>query len=473
MAEELIGSMPEALARAYQYLAEKQRALTAPWRAGKDVLGVGAASTQDALANMAASIMGAQRPDPNASTAEAAANATPSLEEAGNVTRSLTDALKGGRQGALNVLGWRDAQPQGTLARTPVNAAELADPTSNIGALPMPRRSVTRPAIGALSTIQTPDVPAMSETTQDVAQPAAVAAPQVTAPAKNLRDEFVKRLAGMDRKGSTGMTEEQKGQALLEAGLAIMAAGSKPGASLMGSIGQGGMQGTAVAREMERINREQADKRRGEDRADVRAEFDLAGRDEDRTLKKEDLVSRAEDRKSNRAIQDRHMDILEEQVRQGKAVIKEGDGVWVAIDTKTNKGRVVTDANGRPLSTKPKGETEDATVKRIKAIAALTGRNVGDVADSVLGDKSAESRGAVTDKDIFNKAAAIVSDAAKSGEVRPENIEAFFSQTMKNLQRAAGKPVASGPKKISTQAEFDALPKGTEYIGPDGRRARK
>ncbi len=36
-----------------------------------------------------------------------------------------------------------------------------------------------------------------------------------------------------------------------------------------------------------------------------------------------------------------------------------------------------------------------------------------------------------------------------------------------------GAPAASGPKKITSKAEFDALPSGTEYVGPDGKRARK
>ncbi len=106
---------------------------------------------------------------------------------------------------------------------------------------------------------------------------AATAAPEAR---KNLADRFRERM-GSVKEGDTALTEKQKKDRLLEVGLAMMAAASKPGASLFSSFGEGGLRGTAVGREMERQNVEQGNKRRSESRDDAKTEIAFEDKDQD------------------------------------------------------------------------------------------------------------------------------------------------------------------------------------------------
>lgn len=185
-------------------------------------------------------------------------------------------------------------------------------------------------------------------------------------PEKTLRQQYLERVAGMPKPGATGLSEEQKGRALLEASLAMMAAASKPGARTLGSLGQGGLQGTAIAREMERINQAKADKLRSEERGQVHEEFNLAGTDARLALEKqrraEDLeerragrIERGEDRKEQRANDAKKIELLGEQIKQGKwkSVENGGTGTYTLIDTTGQSQPINTGVKIQPKDNEP------------------------------------------------------------------------------------------------------------------------
>lgn len=341
-----------------------------------------------------------------------------------------------------------------TPAATPSGAATG-------GALPpvrRPRPPPVAPAVGALQSVQTPSPPAPTADTtggaeQDAAiNPASVAsvAAPVAPPQKGLREQYMERLAGMAAApAQTGMTQEQKGMALMEAGLAIMAAASKPGASALGSIGEGAMRGTATAREMEKLNRELSDKRRAENRANIGTEFTLAGQDEDRAdrqhdraetrrIREEDLKERGAARKDRNASENRRIDLLEKQVEQGESVVQKSGGRWVSIKVNTQKATVITDADGRPISSRSEDQ-EDPIVKRIKAIAGLTGRDVKDVANTMIKDQSSEAADELdTGKILRRFPAAYLGKGENDPKELPARLDAL-AQAMDPARRGDGK----------------------------------
>jgi hypothetical protein len=54
-------------------------------------------------------------------------------------------------------------------------------------------------------------------------------------------------------------------------------------------------------------------------------------------------------------------------------------------------------------------------------------------------------------------------------------LQAFAQNYAKSQPATPDEPVAAGkgPVKIASDAEFDALPKGAEFIGPDGKHRKK
>ena len=347
--------------------------------------------------------------------------------------------------------------------------AELADPTSGIGALPRPpvKQVPQHTPGGVFSNYPTSVVspPSLADEAMgpggryggqsDVdaelgGQPKpAVAAPVPAAPAapqKGLREQFMERLAGMNKGGTTGMTQEQKGRALMEAGLAIMAA-SKPGVSALSAIGQGGMQGTAVAREMEKINRERADKLKAEERGNLRTEFELAGRDEDRadrrterterhTVERERIAREGKRDENTQAYQMRHLDVLEKQFKAGqkKPVEDAATGTYTILDL----------AGGPAIKTDVKFDRKDSRPDVIKVLDALQKNpSLMETSKQYSGEK-----GGITNKDIFNKAFETTVAQVKEGNVTP--IDQLLQQNTNLARRAAG--ATNGPESASKGA---------------------
>lgn len=213
----------------------------------------------------------------------------------------------------------------------PIQSAQLEEP--------MPQDIPLGPQMGGGGGVAKPVIPA--------------------APERGLREQYLERLAGMAKPAQAGLTEEQKGMALMEAGLAIMAAAGRPGATALGAIGEGGQKGTVVAREMDRINRERMDKSRAEERANIGTEFQLAGQDRDRAARKEDKEEARTVRREEIARQtardeatdareSRRIDLIGQQVDAAGWQLKDGaDGVVHAYNVRTGEDRKT------PLKVKP------------------------------------------------------------------------------------------------------------------------
>lgn len=477
----------DALVRAYQYLADKTRMLSAPGRAIAGGVDLVKSKYQDTIANVIAGLMGKQRPDPNAATAEAVkGGAYSGFQDIGNAGNSLMDAMASGKEGIANALGWKDAVqvPTAAAAGAPVAASSAPNATTPWGGAPNPwpgalppqpqRIAIPKTPGGALPDVTTA-APAVSE--EEAARgggdgginqfaPRAPESKQVS-----LRDQFLERLAKMDKHSPPEMTAEQKGQALMEAGLAIMSFASRPGSSALGAIGHGGMQGTAVAREMQKINREQADKARSEERANIGTEFTLAGQDEDRKnwkqdkaedrdVRRQEVVERSADREDRTAAENRRIRLMEKELRLGKRQAVENDsGTYTLIDTTGQNAAVVTGVKARHKDERP---SELIVLDALKKDPSLM-----TAAKELRGDKNG-----ISDKDIIAQAVELTKGQTALGGT--EDVDAVLRRNIEAVSRAAGRPVsATGVKKIATQAEFDALPKGTEYVGPDGKKARK
>lgn len=322
--------------------------------------------------------------------------------------------------------------------------------------------------------VQESDVamPIAAEPEADVAARAEPAAPAAAAaPQKGLREQYMERLAAMAKQPeSSKMTEQQKGMALLEASLAGMAAASKPGASLMGSIGQGGQVGMAAARDIEKVNREQAERRRAEDRANVSTEFALAGHDIDR-------ADRATERTERHAVEreriaretardtatdtreNRKLDLLETAAKEGKIEIKKSGGHYVAINkTSPDKSFIIKGADGKPISSSDEAK-EDPFVKRIKAIAGLTGRDVKDVANTMIKDQSADAADELDTGRILRR---FPSAYLGKGENDPKELPARLEALSQAIaQTRGGSAVSSKPDPVAN--------KGRTISGPDGK----
>ena len=343
-----------------------------------------------------------------------------------------------------------------TLTNAPVNPAELADPTAGItpmrsGALPPPRKPgprVVRPPVGAFAGIQDSDLamdapatgqPASVATAAPAAAQAQAAAP--AAPQKGLREQYMERLAAMTRQQDPKLTEQQKGQALMEAGLAIMAAASKPGSSAMGAIGQGGMQGTAVAREMDRINRERADKQRSEDRANLGTEFTLAGHDidradrrtekaEDRTVRREEIARQEARDSATDTRESRRIDLLQKQIEQGKVqVIENGQtGTFTILNTTTGETR----------DTGVKVKAKDDTPAEVKLLQALRrDPKLLETYKEIKGEK-----GGVSERDILSQAVEFAKPQVGIGGT--ESPETVLQRSVDSVRRVTGRQSTGG-----------------------------
>lgn len=361
--------------------------------------------------------------------------------------------------------------PKGALANVGRKTPRVRPPQR--GALP----AGVQPSFGGA---QESDVAMPLAAEPDVARPAPAAVPAVPeVPQKGLREQYMERLAGM-AKGpeSTKMTEQQKGMALLEASLAGMAAASKPGASLMGSIGQGGQVGMAAARDIEKVNRAQAERRRAEDIASLHTEMTLAGQDQTRADTKEERAERHKVERERIAREEkrdtitdkreiRKIELLEEAAKANRIKVEKSGGHWIAINrTDPDKSFIIKGADGKPLSSSDEVK-EDPLVRRIRAIAGLTGEPVKDVAKSMIKDQSADAADELDTGRILRRfPSAYLGKGENDPKELPARLDALSQAIAQIRGGAAPLPpgVPAGSKQIGTQ-------KGNPvYETPDGRK---
>jgi hypothetical protein len=302
-------------------LTKAMEMLLTPFRAGGYRLG----RANDAIANAFANAMGAQRPDPNARAnanipgvdRSMAASEAAFRDIAENVTRAANASAgnikqAGGmaRSGLMGALGWQDApatpmpaargalpppwdedQPMVPGGAMPAPMpAPMAGPARapGIPGAPMARRpapvsplAAARP-LGPYPEDEARDMEGAGQMMGPVEAPVPTAQPSAApAPRETLADQFRKRAAAMPQPDPGLSPDDAKKRAILQAGLAIMAAASRPGASALGAMGEGGLQGTAALHQFERERRADSRENRREGREDLRTEFTLADKDSD------------------------------------------------------------------------------------------------------------------------------------------------------------------------------------------------
>jgi len=82
------------------------------------------------------------------------------------------------------------------------------------------------------------------------------------------------------------------------------------------------------------------------------------------------------------------------------------------------------------------------------------------------------------DVKLYRDAAGQIGDPTVPASIKKAAVGTIRQLQEKYKERAdslngAGGNAGSGPKKIQNDSEYDALPSGAEFIGPDGKRRRK
>lgn len=384
-----------------------------------------------------------------------------------NALRSMRDTGASGANAAMNALGWTPGGPttqpqqEGALppaAPQPTRSAPPANPHAqphtarpigpNTGTLPPQPAGPARMspiARGAL-----PPEPAampMSASAEATADPDAMTREQPQQPPRqSAADRYRERMAQMSsQQPNNRMTQEQKGRALVEAGLAIMASASKPGAKALGAIGEGGLRGTALAREFENTNRAEARDTRREAREDVRHEFDIGRHEEEQSIRREDMGERRRDREEGRKQESRRIDLLERQLEQGK---------WQVLDNgKTGTYVLFDKASGQTKDTgiKVPSKGTDNTPAEVRLIEYL--RKNPDAMETMLKMKGKESD-RLSSKDVLN--AAVRMAGGEMGLGNNPDVDAILRRNVEAVRRATGQGApqpAPTPPKPATEAD--------------------
>lgn len=329
------------------------------------------------------------------------------------------------------------------------------------------RRARTAPQ-GALSAVETPDNPhtagpigpnvAAGEDPEPVATmddaPAAAPAPRVS-----MVEEFRKRKAERGERPDTGLNEAQKKQAILEAGLAIMAAASRGGATALGSIGEGGQRGTAAMREFEKVNREDAREQRRDARDDTNLEFNLMKADRD-----DERADRGEERHllGQKEVERHHKEIeaIQRAAETGKmdraAAALELKRVQVEYEGRLKEARAAA-MEARLLAAGAKADKLPPEIAMLEYLSKNPDKR--ELYQAIKGDKSGEPALRKQYADARLKAE---SDPMQQGRPFPSFEEYKGWLTGEASGRSVGRP--------KSQAEFDALPSGARYVNPkDGK----
>jgi hypothetical protein len=75
------------------------------------------------------------------------------------------------------------------------------------------------------------------------------------------------------------------------------------------------------------------------------------------------------------------------------------------------------------------------------------------------------------DVELYREAAGQIGDPSVPSDVKKAAVETIRQIQNKYIERAGGS--SGGATRIKNDAEFEALPSGADFIGPDGKRRRK
>lgn len=256
-------------------------------------------------------------------------------------------------------------------------------------------------------------------------------------PRESLDAQFRKKIAEIEKTDGRKLTDDQKNELKMDFFLRLMANGSRPGSNLIGNAGEAGIATTGLSREMRNTNM-----------ADQRARKEDAFRE----------VGFADKDKDN-AARDRQLDLLGEQIGQGKFEVKTGGrgGNFLVFDKKTGKW---TDtgikASDSVNSTKPAAlqmlEHLKAHPEDMDLLKKLNAKEKDDP------DQIVELAGKLIQGDITGKV----------------TTESALQSAREIVMGAKGQKVPGAVAKPKSQADFDALPKGSQFVNPkDGKTYTK
>jgi hypothetical protein len=166
----------------------------------------------------------------------------------------------------------------------------------------------------------------------------------------------------------------------------------------------------------------------------------------DRGLRSQELMARMDDSAATRALRAQELqdNILTNAARREAAGVE------------TASAKQMQELRSQYLNAKTDAERNDAA-RKLQALSGKTGSE--DVYMGIAGGQQVIDVGGIPQ--VVTSAPMILN--RRTGEVRPATGQPV----------GGGQQMAQGPVKIANDAEFDALPKGAIYIGPDGKRYQK
>jgi hypothetical protein len=335
--------MPERISSVYDipdWLAEKLPSLTGPvrtaWNAGLLPIDVGA----DLLRRGTHGALGLEEEAPYRYSGERMHRLVGALGDTAAPARAMV------RMGAEGLDAARQALRESLLAHgarpVPENAPATPQPavrgiagygpggeyTAPARASRPPQRRVSR-AIqeaapvprGALEVGTEGFEGLAAQSAQDNAALAALgpAAVPVAAPAQpGLADRYRQRVAGIDPMAGRELSKAQKDQLALDFYLRLLAAGSKPGARFLGSLGESGLGTSALMRQLQEVNRRDAGERARAAREEAFRELFFADKEADNQARLRQLGITEEHYRAMDVRDRERLRLLGQQIAQGK-----------------------------------------------------------------------------------------------------------------------------------------------------------
>lgn len=254
---------------------------------------------------------------------------------------------------------------------------------------------------------------------------------------ESLDAQFRKKVAEIEKTDGRKLTDDQKNELKMDFFLRLMANGSRPGSNLIGNAGEAGIATSGLSREMRNTNM-----------ADQRAKKEDAFRE----------VGFADKDKDN-AARDRQLDLLGEQIGQGKFDVKTGGrgGNFLVFDKKTGKW---TDTGIKAADSV--NSTKPAALQMLEHLKEHP-------EDMDLLKKINEKEKNDPDQIVDLAGKLIAGDI--SGKVTPESA---LDTARSIVMGAKGQTPPGAVAKPKTQVEFDKLPKGSQFVNPkDGKTYTK
>lgn len=330
--------------------------------------------------------------------------------------------------------------------------------------------------------------PAMARSTQSGAfdtptttpgpktQEGAFAAPQAPqqpippAVAKSLAEEFRRRSAEIGRDPDGSLTKDQKAQAEMDFWLGMISRSARPGARALGAFADSGLDVSKKVTDATDKNTTRSERKIQQKRDDLYREMGFSDKDEDN--KRGDARQASDEKRwqQTSANDKRRIDLLAQQVAQGKWKVQDTEGGFMVIDAETGQSKPLVDSNGKAI--KPYRKPDDNRPAEIRLLEHLR-TNPKDL-ETLLKLKGKDvEKGAVTEKDMFTEVMRAANKETLVGP-QPQPVDILRkAQDVLRMQRG-GAPSPGAAASPKTQAEFDKLPSGAKYVNPkDGQTYTK